>query len=371
MSELRLTLKVVTPLLMNGADGKPEIRAASFRGVFRYWLRALLGAAYGDDVGELYKAESRYFGGTKQGSSLNLRVTGDLNVADFVQVWDKRKQQYEMKPPDNVVLPTRLRFEHFMVGQEFTLILSTHPVMNPNTIFTSQLYGSLLLAFTLGGFGKRARRGGGHIQITDISSTLPAEHIKGFESLVQSLRTKAPQEAISEVMHYINPTNFNSSILDYPTLDNKNCVVLVNKTGYGSHIEALNTVWKSAKKYAHTETEIELKDSKKRLSKIVPVDRRWAWGFAGKAQLPKDLDRNWQIPRNSIYFGERKASNVHITAHSYQDEFYPVVTIFRSSPDYDDRHSGEFSSWKLLSDFANGLETTGFKSVYGDRSSWV
>jgi CRISPR type III-B/RAMP module RAMP protein Cmr1 len=369
MSELRLTLKVITPLLMNGADGKPELRAASFRGVFRYWLRALLGATYGNDIGELYKAESRYFGSTKQGSSLNLRAMGDLNIADFVPY----KQREEMKLLDNVVLPARLRFEHFTAGQEFTLVLSTHPLISPNAIFTSQLYGSLLLAFTLGGFGKRSRRGGGHIQIEDISCTFPTEQIRNFKYLADVLKNKAPYEAISEVIHSINPDYFNPSIPNYPTFDNRNCLVLIGKEGYDSHIGALSTAWESAKKYAHTKTEIELKDSKKRSSpsKIVSVDRRWAWGFAGKVQLPKDLDRKWQIPKNSVYFGGRKASNVHITAHSYQNEFYPVVTIFRSSPDYDDRHSGKKRSWKLLNEFSCNLESNGFERIYGDRSSWL
>ncbi len=42
---LTVTLETVTPLFLGGADprGAPELRAPSFRGAMRYWLRAALG----------------------------------------------------------------------------------------------------------------------------------------------------------------------------------------------------------------------------------------------------------------------------------------------------------------------------------------
>ncbi|MGQ9778178.1 MAG: type III-B CRISPR module RAMP protein Cmr1, partial [Thermodesulfobacteriota bacterium] len=47
MCELKVTLETVTPLFLGGAAprGAPELRAPSFRGALRYWLRALVGAA--------------------------------------------------------------------------------------------------------------------------------------------------------------------------------------------------------------------------------------------------------------------------------------------------------------------------------------
>lgn len=45
LSHLTLTLETVTPLFLGGADprGAPELRAPAFRGMMRYWFRAVLG----------------------------------------------------------------------------------------------------------------------------------------------------------------------------------------------------------------------------------------------------------------------------------------------------------------------------------------
>lgn len=40
---LDLELQTVTPLMTGGAFYQAELRPPSFRGVMRYWLRALLG----------------------------------------------------------------------------------------------------------------------------------------------------------------------------------------------------------------------------------------------------------------------------------------------------------------------------------------
>ncbi|MGQ9600679.1 MAG: RAMP superfamily CRISPR-associated protein, partial [Anaerolineae bacterium] len=51
MQRLTVTLETVTPLFLGGADprGAPELRAPSFRGATRYWLRAALGGTIGDN----------------------------------------------------------------------------------------------------------------------------------------------------------------------------------------------------------------------------------------------------------------------------------------------------------------------------------
>ncbi|MGQ9601003.1 MAG: type III-B CRISPR module RAMP protein Cmr1, partial [Anaerolineae bacterium] len=61
MNRLHVTLETVTPLFLGGADprGAPELRAPSFRGALRYWLRALLGAA---GAQSMRQHEDRLFG---------------------------------------------------------------------------------------------------------------------------------------------------------------------------------------------------------------------------------------------------------------------------------------------------------------------
>lgn len=58
--EIKLSLQTVTPLFLGGSNpkGEPELRAPSFRGVMRFWLRALLGGILGDDQQEIFNQKS-------------------------------------------------------------------------------------------------------------------------------------------------------------------------------------------------------------------------------------------------------------------------------------------------------------------------
>lgn len=67
LQPIRLPLVTLTPLFLGGADprGDPELRASSFRGALRFWLRALLGGCHGtDDAGlaEVRRIEAETFG---------------------------------------------------------------------------------------------------------------------------------------------------------------------------------------------------------------------------------------------------------------------------------------------------------------------
>ena len=49
MQEVTFTLQTITPLFLAGADQtKAELRAPSFRGLMRYWQRALVGGMVPD-----------------------------------------------------------------------------------------------------------------------------------------------------------------------------------------------------------------------------------------------------------------------------------------------------------------------------------
>ncbi len=75
MQEIIFTLRTVTPLFLAGADqSAAELRAPSFRGLMRYWHRALVGGLVGtDDAGlkKVSEAESTLFGTTDKGSAIS------------------------------------------------------------------------------------------------------------------------------------------------------------------------------------------------------------------------------------------------------------------------------------------------------------
>ena len=66
-----VTYRVVTPLFCAGVDQKncPELRLTSFKGVLRYWWRALAWSRYDGDLGVLRQREDWLFGSPNAGQS--------------------------------------------------------------------------------------------------------------------------------------------------------------------------------------------------------------------------------------------------------------------------------------------------------------
>ncbi|MET1125027.1 MAG: type III-B CRISPR module RAMP protein Cmr1, partial [Archaeoglobaceae archaeon] len=75
MFEARFKLEAITPIFMRGADQtKAEIRAASIKGLMRWWFRALAGNYFGNDIDGLRRAEEYIFGSTNRRSRVVVEV---------------------------------------------------------------------------------------------------------------------------------------------------------------------------------------------------------------------------------------------------------------------------------------------------------
>src|SRR3989441_10809686 len=79
MQEVTFTLQTITSLFMAGADQtKAELRAPTFRGLMRYWQRALVGGLVGTTPQGLEKVkatETAVFGATDTGSAVAVKVS--------------------------------------------------------------------------------------------------------------------------------------------------------------------------------------------------------------------------------------------------------------------------------------------------------
>jgi CRISPR-associated protein Cmr1 len=225
--KLEVTLETVTPLFLAGADGKtPELRPASFRGAMRFWLRALLGGALGDDVEAVRREESRVFGSTA-GASQVVVQTAALHGG---------LQHQERRP-----LPhsKRFRLPAFPEGSKFSLTLATRPDQQ----LPVQASAALLLMLNLGSVGKRSRRGFGSLQAIkvevegldlpeDIESLLEEQPGDG-QALVQHL-TKAVSVARSFVNVNGDSPYKPDALPDYPILSSDHALVLVCKHAFPS-----------------------------------------------------------------------------------------------------------------------------------------
>ena len=171
MLEVTFELQVVTPLFLAGADqNSAEIRAPSFRGEMRYWLRALIGGLVGTNNEGLIKvnvAEAVVFGTTDRGSALQIRVSqpsGRLSqFTENISRPDKQQQStgkgyllWSMK----LKKPSRYYYEQ---GTNFLISLSTRGEDEANL---KMGVAALWLLTHLGGIGSRSRRCAGSLTIT-------------------------------------------------------------------------------------------------------------------------------------------------------------------------------------------------------------
>ncbi|HXH09568.1 MAG TPA: type III-B CRISPR module RAMP protein Cmr1 [Alphaproteobacteria bacterium] len=187
MAQIKSRLETVTPLFMGGADPRdgPELRPASFRGVLRFWWRALLAGVMGDaDLEALRQEETAVFGQTENGSPIVVRVLGQA-----------RPQSALPHQPGVGYLwwsMVRTKRQYLPAGTSFTLILQTRPGVRSDEPLKRTLV-SLWLLTHLGGIGSRARRGGGSVQVTNVQGQLPS----GVPDL--QVRAQAPQQLRDEL----------------------------------------------------------------------------------------------------------------------------------------------------------------------------
>lgn len=145
--EFTYNCQIITPMFLAGAVGRtPELRSPSFKGVLRYWWRAVQVAP---DWKLLLEKEEKIFGGTGKEncqSKIFLRIEAEkLRGENYYPLLPHKHSS--PRPP---VIP---------IGKSFRLKLHSDPALGnlPNALFR--------VVTVLGGFGKRSRRGFGSIEI--------------------------------------------------------------------------------------------------------------------------------------------------------------------------------------------------------------
>lgn len=177
MPDAIFQVRALTPLFIAGADQtSAELRAPTFRGLMRYWQRALVGGIAGTDATGLQKvrqAETDLFGATDTGSSVCIRVKDVSNEArEFTEkisfkvgnTWQATGKGYLLwsmarsgRPEKGNVKPARW---YFSAGTTFRVTLSTHGDENAKL---KQAIAGLWLLTNLGGIGSRSRRAAGSL----------------------------------------------------------------------------------------------------------------------------------------------------------------------------------------------------------------
>ncbi|MFP3870971.1 MAG: type III-B CRISPR module RAMP protein Cmr1 [Syntrophobacteria bacterium] len=173
---IKVTLETVTPLFLGGADGRtPELRPPPFRGMMRYWFRALAGGVVGDDgqaLKTIRQKEAEIFGSPDEKCGLSA-VWVRLSTPDYSRgctarvlphrgdTWTNHRGQTLRNRPQPAIPP----------GVTPTLTLTLKPGAEMQKL--KMAVWSLLVGLTLGGVGKRSRRGLGSLQVAEMGELPP------------------------------------------------------------------------------------------------------------------------------------------------------------------------------------------------------
>jgi CRISPR-associated protein Cmr1 len=184
METLTVTLKTVTPLFLGGAESDTwaELRAPSIKGAMRFWYRAMSGES---SIEKLYKKEAALFGGSGEGdgrSKVTIKIASQPNKDDLKRtLWDELPYRHKTSLNGNSYFsPTDKSEGVFYLLYSMLLSNRERPYIKADSstfqiILQSldedalrQAIAGLWCAVYLGGFGARARRGGGNIMATDV-----------------------------------------------------------------------------------------------------------------------------------------------------------------------------------------------------------
>lgn len=175
MGKIIFTCKTVTPLVMNGAYGdQPELRPPGIKASLRFWWRALHGHL---ELNQLQEQEAKIFGSTKGRSKVMIRIEEGIGTEIISQS----------------ILPHKggSIAQTFPVDKTFKIRLECE--INQKEM----LKNLFILACTLGGWGKRSRRGFGSVVVTGIE----------INSIIDSDFNKMP-ESIDEIYALLPNTYF-------------------------------------------------------------------------------------------------------------------------------------------------------------------
>jgi len=245
MPKLEVRLKTVTPMFLAGADNRtPELRAPSFRGGLRFWLRALLGAQLGENLDDLRKRESAVFGSTGGGSPVIVRVSKGIQGQSELRQVKRRVLPHSEDP--------RKEFERlaWTEGSEFVLTMATR-LGQPE--LPAEAIAALLLFLGLGGVGSRSRRGFGSLHIECVRRTKDLDaHVSWLDSLSLQNGNELYDylgrilDRSRQMMQVIEGTSYRAdSVPTYPVLCEPHTKVLAcrHAFGGGDYQQAMLSFW--------------------------------------------------------------------------------------------------------------------------------
>lgn len=400
MAELRVTVETVTPLFLGGANpgGEPELRASSLRGALRFWLRALLGGAIGDNnLSALRQAESAVFGSTETGASpvviyVQHEQLSPPQVVTFSPLGEKNKDARNYDKPGIAYMffaarGTKREPERKAIaaGTDFQLDLIMRKGVSPldEKVF-HQAYAALWLLTHLGSVGARSRRGGGSLQVMKV---IEADGVpKGLPPLILNATTpdalqKEIRDGLSCLRRFVGtaPNIKNPSTFD--VLHSDVCKIWVLDKVFSTWSEALEEIGREMQQFRsrrHPDYPIvkaamlgeSLKQPVQRAAFGLPINFFYSSLYRQYRQLGDDEKTARRKATGTLkgQYHDRRASPLLIRVTKLASGKYAVViTLFyaqllpgdeRLRLELQGRSStSAVPDWRLIEDFLNDLDT--------------
>jgi len=228
MKKIVYDLETITPTFCYSASRTVELRPSSFKGLMRYWYRALIAE---NDVKRLHKMENQLFGSTCNSSSFRIRVLNHINKKYDVS-------RVRLLPHKSSSSKSSSSMNAIKQGFKFKLELSSKSEK------LDEITDIFELSLLLGGIGRRSRRGFGSIananwEFEDVNNLLEyiLNILNNYSSKTYSIDKEKKFISVKKEGIFSKTSSFN-----YPTieeihigLDYNSYSDLLHKIGKATH----------------------------------------------------------------------------------------------------------------------------------------
>ncbi|WP_449241549.1 type III-B CRISPR module RAMP protein Cmr1 [Desulfoscipio gibsoniae] len=168
MNTLQATYQVVTPLFMGGAGPNTVgLRAPSFKGVLRFWFRAIA-LSFLQSWPQVQQKEREFFGSTEGQARfmLSLRSEANMNIIDPGQRWGDQGSAYLGY---GLIGGNKNTRPYIAPSSRFTVSIVLRPQGREQEQELADYLKRALIALGLfGGMGSRSRRGFGSLSLESL-----------------------------------------------------------------------------------------------------------------------------------------------------------------------------------------------------------
>ena len=256
----KVIYKVVTPMFCGGADGNTaEVRPPSFKGVLRWWWRALAWSKLGGNLDEIRRAEDALFGSAGGGQSKIVMRQLPYRTGDKPAAVPRTIQEGDVLMLDRHVVGEGARYLGYGVmeaydnnkkgirkGQlsracleapfELALELRTRQL---DELEQELLLGALRALGLLGGMGAKSRKGYG-------SLVLHSMWAGDKECWSRPMSAEALREAIAKLLP---ATSTPAALPLYTAMSSRTRIVLLSGRGQQQPLDLLDSVGRETMRY--------------------------------------------------------------------------------------------------------------------------